>query len=312
MVYAFFALGLVGLWIGAELVTYSSLGIAHKFKLSETFVGATILAFGTDLPEIMVSLIGGIEQRAGLDRADLVIGNIIGSNMGQIALVLGIAGLLRVIHLKKKDIVEHGVVMVLSVMAFILLAMDGFLSPTDGLIFLALYIAYLILINNSRKAEKIKSTKKAKRSLKIYALGQIVGIAVVAGGSHLVLSRGVLLAEQFGVSEMIIGVVLIGLGSSLPELVVSINALLKGSVGLSVGNLMGSNIVDILLALGLSAQLGGWRIARSVSRFDLSFLLMVSLIVVSFLWTRRKLERKESVLLLFVYFFYIGLKLQGF
>ena len=124
--------------------------------------------------------------------------------------------------------------------------------------------------------------------------------------------NGANIATELGVSQMIVGVILIGLGTSLPELVVSISALIKGANGLSVGNLIGSNLIDIAIALGGSAMISGWQIERSIATFDLAYLLFTSVVVVLFLLTKGTLERKESFLIMSLYIIYISLKALGF
>ncbi len=321
MPYVLFIIGLLGLWAGADVVTKGSLGIARKLGLSETFIGMTILALGTDLPEVIVSVTGAIEQKAGIETSGLVIGNIIGSTMGQIALVLGIAGILKVLEINKQEIFTNGSIMIASALAFLLFAQDGFLSPIDGLFLLAGFILYLVILgSNERKMSKL--VKKHKKKQKILKRNQrpmwyfltelVVGLVVIATTSHLVITEGLVIAEMLNVSQVLVGIIMIGVGTSLPELVVSINAVLKGSSGLSVGNLIGSNIVDILLALGLSATIGGWKVPHSIITFDLPFLMVTSVIIILFLLTQKKLERKESFLILALYGGYIMLKLQGF
>lgn len=321
MEYFLFGVGLLGLWAGADAVTRGSLGIARKLRLSETFVGMTILALGTDLPEVIVSITGAIEQKAGVETAGLVIGNIVGSTMGQIGLVLGIAGVLKVLEVNKQEIISNGSIMIASALAFWLFAQDGFLSPTDGAFLIVGYLLYLVILgtnehNMSKLAKKHKKHKsmfkKLKQPMWKFILELVVGLVVVAATSHLVITEGLVIAEMLNISQMLVGIIMIGVGTSLPELVVSINAIMRGSSGLSVGNLIGSNIVDILLALGLSATIGGWKVPRNITTFDLPFLMVTSIIIILFLLTRKKLERKESFLILALYYGYIMLKLQGF
>jgi len=320
MSYILFIVGLLGLWAGADAVTKGSLGIARKVGFSETFVGMTILALGTDLPEVIVSITGAIEQTTGVETAGLVIGNIVGSTMGQIGLVLGIAGVLKALEVDKQEIISNGSIMIASALAFWLFAQDGFISPTDGVFLIVGYVMYLVILGtNERKMSKIAKHKKHKKVFKklkqpmwkfIFEL--VIGLVVVAATSHLVITEGLVIAEMLNISQMLVGIIMIGVGTSLPELVVSINAIMRGSSGLSVGNLIGSNIVDILLALGLSATIGGWKVPRNITAFDLPFLMVTSIIIILFLLTRKKLERKESFLILALYYGYIMLKLQGF
>jgi len=309
---AFFGVGLVGLWIGAELIVRGAMKISKRLGLSETFIGLTMLAIGTDFPEIMVALTGAIDQLNGKETADLIVGNILGSTMSQIALVLGIAGTMKVLKLNKKEILQNGLMVILATCLFFILSLDGMISRGDGLIFVVVYIFYFLTLNKTSKIAQLKNKFRKKKGNPIFPLAQLaIGLIVISEASHLVLDNGINIASDLGISQMLVGIILIGVGTSLPELVVSIKAVMSGSNGLSVGNLIGSNIIDILIALGGSALIGGWRIDRSVAMFDIPFLLLTTVIVVLFLLTKQTLERKESFLLLGMYGVYLMLKLTG-
>ncbi|MGD9129115.1 MAG: calcium/sodium antiporter [Candidatus Woesebacteria bacterium] len=307
-----FFLGLVGLWFGSELIIRGAIKISRQLGLSETFVGLTILAIGTDFPEIMVSLTGAIERNQGIETSGIIVGNVIGSNMGQIALVMGIAGLFRVLKMKKEKVLYNGLVLILSTFIFFVLALDGEISKTDGFIFLVLYLFYFITLKKQSSLEKIKLKIKREKSKSFLPLLQLaVGLVIIAESSQLVIEKGIEIASLLGLSQYVIGVVLVGIGTSLPEMVVSISAVLKKADGLSMGNLIGSNIVDILVALGSGAVISGWNVDRRAVTFDLPFLLLTVVVVVLFMFTRERLERKESLLLLSLYGIYITLKLNG-
>ena len=139
----------------------------------------------------------------------------------------------------------------------------------------------------------------------------ITGLIIIFQSSTWVITTGVDLAIQFGINQIVIGAILVGIGTSLPELVVSMNALSKGAKNLAISNLVGSNVVDILLALGLGATISSWKVDRHVALFDLPFLLFTMVIVVLFMLSRRKLERKESLLMIALYVVYVSLKLIG-
>ncbi len=322
MVYLIFILGLIGLWQGSEYVTKGGIGIARRLGLSETFIGITILAIGTDLPEVIVSITGAIEKTSGVDTSGLVIGNILGSTLAQITLVLGIAGLMKVLEINKDEIISNGSAMIAAALAFWLFSQDGTLSRIDGFLLLLGYVFYIFLVsNNERKvakaAKKQRPKKKSllrrhKQPVWLHLLYLLAGLVVVGVSSHYVIEKGLEIAEILQISQTLVGIIMIGVGTSLPELAVSVSALSKGSAGLSVGNLIGSNIVDILLALGLSATIGGWSVSRDIVAFDLPFLVVSSIVIILFLLTKGKFERKESLLTIALYYGYILLKLQGF
>ena len=307
-------LGLAGLWLGSDLIVRGAIKIAKRIGLSQTFIGLTILALGTDFPEIMVAINGAIQQQQGAHTAELVVGNIVGSNMAQISLVLGFTGLISVLRIQKKDTVKNGLMLIATTLLLFITALDGFISPTDGLIMVIFYLAYFLSLRQKTQLSKAKGQLRRifKKQSMIPMLQLMIGLLIIAKASNCVVDSGVAISEIMGISQMIVGVLLIGLGTSLPELMVSLTAVLKGSKGLSMGNLIGSNIVDILLALGGSAMLGGWRVERSIATFDLAYLLFTSVVVVLFLLTKQKLERKESFLILSLYGIYLSLKVLGF
>jgi cation:H+ antiporter len=320
-----FAAALIALWIGAEILTKAAIKIARSLSLSEGFVGLTILAIGTDFPEIIVAVTGAIQKLQGQETSEIIIGNVIGSCMSQIALVLGVAGLLRVIRLKRKNILFDCLMLVGSSMIVYLTASDGLISRQDGLLFILFYLIYLIFLNRRNLNDQLEKEKKSKSKAKSkknpskrkkikpkYFIQLIIGLAIIAKSSELVLDKGVHLASELGISEMMVGIILIGLGTSLPELVVSINAALKGAMAMSVSNLIGSNIVDLLLALGGSAIIAGWEVNRNIVQFDIPYLIFTTVIVVLFLLTKGKLERNESLLMMALYSIYIALKVMGF
>lgn len=307
-----FLVGLVGLWLGAELITRGALQIARAFGWSESFIGLTVLALGTDFPEIMVAVTGAIKQNAGEPTSGIVIGNIIGSSMAQIGLVMGLVGLIHVMKIKKSNTWSHGLMLIITTFVFYILSQDGVISRNDGLVFLSLYALYFIFINRTIKRLKFGSRFKKKKPRPSSWIKLFIGLGVIAEASHLVVTNGVDMAVDLGVSQMVVGVILVGIGTSLPELVVSLNAAIKGASELSVSNLVGSNIVDILIALGGSALITDWQLDRRVVTFDLPFLLFTSVVVVLFFLTKQKLERKESTLILGLYVVYVTLKIGGF
>ncbi len=309
-----FVAGLFGLWLGSELIVKGATVIAKRMGLSETFIGMTILAFGTDFPEIMVAMTGAIEQQQGINTSGLVVGNIVGSNMSQISLVLGVSGLLRVLKAEKNETVKNGLMLIASTFLVLVLSLDGFISPTDGLILLVFYLGYFFSLQQKTKISKLKGSfrrfLKPKSVAPLLKLG--IGLFILAQASDLVVDSGIEIAQLMGLSQMIVGVLMIGLGTSLPELVVSVSAVIKGSGGLSIGNIIGSNIIDLLVALGGSAVIGGWTVTRGIATFDFAYLLFTSVVVVLFLLTKEKLERKESFLILSLYVIYFVLKVLGF
>ena len=288
-----------------------ALGLARKFGLSENFIGLIVLALGTGLPEIMVSVTGAIEHGKGVDTAGIVVGNIIGSNMSNMVFVLGSVGILGgSMVMKKQEVWRQGLAVVAATLLFLVFASDGLISRTEGWAFLVTYLFYFIIVSRSQAKTPVKKRKHKQPPWKL-ALILLAGIILLGEASNRVIESGIEIAASLGVSQLVVGAVLVGVGTSLPELVVSVKAAMQGAKDLSVSNLVGSNIINILLALGLAAVISGLPIERHVAQFDLPFLLFTMIVVALFSLSRGKLERKESWLLLGLYGVYVSLKLLG-
>ena len=304
-----FALSLLGLWLGADFITKGALGLAHRFGLSEGFVGMTLLALGTSFPEIMVSLTAAREQAAGIPTSGIVIGNVIGANFSLMALVLGAVGLMGVVKIPRKRILIEGPALVVSTVLFLMFASDGIINRFEGIIFLAAYVVYLLFLNRT-KHEGIKPKGK-KISLSKALSFLVLGIAGIGFASQYVIDSGINIAATLGVDQIVVGALLLGVGTTLPELTIAIRLALRGDNELSIGNLVGSNVVDILLVLGLGALITNWQIESRVVQFDLPFLLLSMMVAALFMLSRGKLERREALLLLSLYVVYFALKLMG-
>lgn len=318
--FALFFIALFLLWLGAETVTRAAIKIAKSLALSEGFIGLTIVAIGTSFPEIIIAVTGAIRQLNGIDSSQIVIGNVIGSSMANLALILGIVGLLQVIKLRKTELLLDMLMLVMSTTIFYFLGQDGIINQQDGILLILFYLIYLLFLNRQnlkkqsllcKKNKKIK-TKKIQKINYLSFFQLILGLVILFKASQMVLSHGVLIAEMLGVNEMLVGILLVGLGSSLPELMVSITAMRKGSSALSLNNLIGSNILNVFLALGVSGTITSWEINRQLVLFDVPYLLFTTIIAVLFLLSKNKFERKESILMIALYVIYIILKLSGF
>ncbi len=300
-------LGLLGLWIGSELVVKGTLNIAKHYKISHLFLGLVILAIGTDLPELVVTVTAAVYKLGGVDTSGLVVGNSIGSCFSQVGFVLGIISLFGLMTLSKREIKRDGMMMIASVVLIIFAGYDGIITRAEGLIFILVYVLYVLAIYREEHLyEKIKRAPSAKWFWDAFSI--LGGFIIIYFGSGAVVDNGIYLAEYWGISQTIIGITLIGLGTSLPELFVSINALFKGATKLSATNLIGSNIFDALFTLGIGSAIAEFLVDKSLLMFDIPLLLLFSILVVYFFHRNMKIEKKEAIILLVIYFGYIGIK----
>ena len=290
--------GLAGLWAGTELALRHTLDLAKQHGFSHGFLGLTLLAIGTDFPELVVAVQGGLAQRAGVDASGVVVGNAVGSVITQGSLVLGVAGLFGRLRLGKRLILRDGAVLLLSVLALVLLGLDGTLSAREGGMLCVAYAIYSVMLwqgERSREHPEPDPSFRTGRTL----LAIAGGLLLVLLSADLVVEHAVALAAARGWDSTIVGILLIGAGTSLPELTLSLGAAAKGHGGLSVGNIIGSNIFDLLLPMGASALLHPLVIGRGTLLIDLPFVALVS--VVAFVAFRKGLQRREAVLLVALY-----------
>lgn len=304
-------LGLGGLWLGAELVVKGSHNIANFFKISELFIGLTIVSIGTSLPEIAVSITGGIQRLRGIETSGLVVGNALGSYFNQISLILGIICILGgVLVITKRELRREGLMLLASIAIFFIFAFDGVLTKFEGAVMVIIYLLYFLsLLREEKIYEKIR---RPQLHLLWDSTSIIAGLLIITYASKTVILNGVLLAHTWGLKESLIGILLIGLGTGLPELAVSITAIIRKSTAIAIGNLIGSNITDLMFSLGLGTAISGFIIDKRLLFFDIPVLFGTALLVILLFLKGKRLKRKQAVILIAIYIIYLILKLKGF
>jgi len=304
-------IGLTGLWLGTELVIKGAVNIAEYYNLSQVFVGLAILSIGTDLPEIVIAINASLHSAIGnTDTSGIIIGNAIGSSFSQISLVLGSAGSLGYLTLKRRHLFEDGIMLLGSVILVILLSYDGKITRIDGIVLVVVYLIYYFrLFHQERISKKIK--KKFTKNIRKDIMYLILGIIIVIFTSELVVDNSINIAEKFHIRQSFVGIIILGLGTSLPELALALNAIRKKAGGLSVGNLIGSNIFDMLIPIGMGASISELKIEKDLLLFDLPFLLVLSFIVLFFFHKKKGLQKTEAVILISIFVLYAALKISG-
>lgn len=302
-------IGLVGLWLGTKWVINAALGIANLFKLSHGFVGVAILAVGTDLPEVFVTLKASLLQLSGVESSGIITGNAIGSSISQITVILGIAALLLTFKMPKSELILNGIFLLLSVVLVYVFGHDGNITRVEGILLIITYLLYYYLLLRNNKDETTAENEGAPNSIPKIILFLIAGLIVLIGSSHLVVENAMELAKAWGVEQSFVGIAVIGLGTSLPELAVSIGAAMKKSAAMSVGNVIGSNIFDGLIPIGLGASITDVKLESGFLKIDLPLLFFSSLLVIIFLLTKKGMSRLEGITLILVYLAYITLKM---
>jgi cation:H+ antiporter len=298
--------GLILLVIGGNWLLKSAVGLSFRLNISKIIVGLTVVSFATSLPELIVSV------QAALDGyPDIAVGNVIGSNIGNIGLVLGVVLLINAIQIDKSFFAtDWPTKMLASVLLFIFLIIDGDISRAEGFIFIALLIIFLIYLvkQNKKIIVKIPEVKEEAMSyIKIFGFLALGGFALWAG-SGLLVKGAVNLADSLGVSKRIIAITVVSIGTSIPELASSVIASIKKENDISIGNIIGSNIFNILSVLGITALIKPIeKIDPSIMSQDIYWMLGFSIILLPLvlLPKRGSLSFKEGILLLVGYCIFI-------
>lgn len=300
--------GLFFLWLGTHWLITGALAFGERLQWSPTFVGLAVLAVGTDLPEIFVSVKAALLQWQGIESSGLITGNAIGSSIANITFILGIAALFMNFTLPKKDVLTNGLFLLGSILILVLLGWDGNIVLWKGIILLIICLVYYLVLVKQSAVDHSPSTAEQKISWFKIIIMMSGGFILLIGAAHFVVENALQLAQQWGVSQSFVGIFLVGLGTSLPELAVSVNAALRKSAGLSVGNIIGSNVLNTTLPIGLGGVISKTHIERDLLIFDLPLLFVVSLLTILLLNGKRGITRIEGVLLVVTYVGYILIK----
>lgn len=316
-------LTLIGLGLilaGANYLTDGSAALAQRFRMPEFIIGLTIVAVGTSTPELVVSVLSAIGGKS-----DVAIGNVVGSNIFNVFVILGICALVRPLPLTAGNIRRDIPFGVLASLLLLAVASDALLGigevnrigRLDGIVMLLLYVAligYTIRVT-PRPAETAEEPEgaAAKRPMSGWLMAVMIvgGLAALVFGGELFLDGATAIARQLGVSESVIAITLVAGGTSLPELASSLVSLFKGKADMALGNVIGSNIANILLILGLSATINPLTMGGITHR-DLLVVLLTSLLLflAAFTFRRRAVDRWEGVLFLLLYGGYLWMLIR--
>ena len=305
MVVVFLLLGIVFLLVGGDLLVKSSAALASKLNVSPFLIGITVVSFGTSAPELLVSLNAALQGSAGI-----AIGNVIGSNIANIALVLGLTILIRPINVESKRYLFSWMIMLVSSVMFYGFSMDGIIDPIDGLFFISGLILFISLSIRYRHSSIDEEEIEEGMNSRIIPLYFILGAAGLYFGSEFLVANSVIIAKYFGLSEFVIGITIVALGTSLPELVTSVIAILKGQSSISIGNLIGSNIFNVFAVLGITSLVRPLGADTNLLISDLPIMLGVTLLLGLFLFISRKLRRIEGLLLISIYLIYVAFSIS--
>ncbi len=276
---------------GAELLIIQSERIALKFKIPEFIIGATLIALGTSLPEMAASM-----AASASGKADIAIANVIGSNILNITLVLATVFLIATkINPNRDFFAKDSTWALVPVLVFVLMILDGVISRFDAALLLLLMGAYLLFL--LQDAKNIPEEDLDEIDISHFSwlkTGSILlgGFILVIIGAHFTVESASEIARNFGISEWVIGIIMISLGTSLPELVVSVSAAMKGKVDMAIGNIIGSNMANTTVVLGASALINPLHINAAANLFDIATMIIATVILVFI--TANKLYNKSA------------------
>ncbi len=246
----FLVIGFAMLVKGADWFVDGASGIAEKFRIPQLIIGLTIVAMGTSAPEAAVSITAAFKGSA-----DITIGNIVGSNILNILIILGLSAIIVALPVAKQTIkVDLPFLIGISALLFVL-GIDGMISLWDGVIMLAVFVAYLLYLIYRAKKHPEEVTEELSKNWPLWKslVATVAGLGIVIWGSDIAVDAATKLARIFGMSEKLIGLTIVALGTSLPELFTSVTAARKGNTDIAIGNIAGSNIFNILFVVGLSS-----------------------------------------------------------
>ena len=303
-------LGFVILIKGADLFVDGASGMAANFKVSKILIGLTIVAFGTSAPELAVgikSILSG--------NGDIVLGNVIGSNILNVLLIVGLSAVFHSLTVKNNTVrKELPITMLITTLFAVLLSDHVFdksiknaFTRSDGIIlllFFSVFIYYLISISKKNKEKEIEKENEKKISLLKSIIFTIVGLTGIILGSNFVVDSASFIAKAMGVTERLISLTVIALGTSLPELVTSITATRKGEYDIAIGNVVGSNIFNIGMVIGIPTSLIGGIGIINFSYIDILVMIIASVLLFMFSFNDYKISRREGIFLLIVFVTY--------
>jgi cation:H+ antiporter len=310
-----FVTGLAGLIYGAEWLVTGSANIARRLGISQMVIGLTVVAIGTSTPELAVSILAAVGGQT-----DVAIGNIVGSNIANLGLILGLTALVRAIPVRRDTITKDIPVMIAAAIAAALFARDGSIGRGDGVLLLIATVAYLGLLLRSEMAPPAVSAEeievfdpledRPRISPVMDMLRIAAGIGTLVLGARFLVGSATYFAGLLGVSDLVIGLTVVAVGTSLPELATSFMAARRGHSDLALGNVIGSNILNILLIMGITAVIHPLPATASMLAFEIPVMLVISALLLPLALRGRKIDRLEGILLIAGYIAFVLILFQ--
>jgi cation:H+ antiporter len=300
-----FILGLVALYFGAEWVVRGAARLARSLGISALVVGLTVVSLGTSAPELVVSVLA-----ATRGQADLAVGNVIGSNVLNVALILGVTALVQPLQVQIRLIAREIPLMLAATLVALALAWNGTIGRIEGAVLLAGLFTYLsfIVLASRREPEtseaeydefETATILRSAAGTRLRNVGLIViGLVALVLGARLVVDAALVVARVFGITEVVVGLTIVAVGTSLPELATSVIAAVRREADIALGNAVGSNIFNLLAVFGVASLVQPLPVDPALFRFEIPVMVLTSALLLPLAWTRLRLERWEGALLL--------------
>lgn len=303
----FIGLGVVLLYVGGEFLVRNASHLAQSWGISPLVIGLTVVAFGTSAPELAASLTAALQGSPGI-----ALGNVIGSNIANIALILALTALVFPLQTQANFLQREMPFMMGTAALLLLMLMLGSLGRASGILLVFLLGVYLWILLRVKEKPDVQEEFQQEYALErprspwLAVLGTLIGLGLLVGGAQLLVTGATSLARGMGVPELIIGLTLVAVGTSLPELATSIIAALKRESDIALGNIVGSNIFNILGILGVTATVQPIAVPYAAVALDLWVMLGLSVLLFPFLMTGLRLGRREGGVLLVLYLCYVA------
>ncbi|HJN56607.1 MAG: sodium:calcium antiporter [Candidatus Woesearchaeota archaeon] len=305
----------------ADKVIEKAIKLSNNLGISQIFIGLTVISIGTSLPEITTHVVASLDiVRGNIDpfiASATVLGTNIGSDIVQQNLIIGIVGLLGVIHVSKSFLRRDFLIMILSAALLLLFALDKEISRIEGAVLFFGYILYLWFLglgerkkHNVRKKANLERMDKKDIWKDLAYIG--IGIVIIVASAEYILRIAEFFVERYHIGGSLIGILTIGIATALPELTTSITAILRGASSISIGTLVGSNITNPMFALGLGAMISSYEVPRPIIVFDLPVKIITAIIIMWFLWKNKMLTKKTAIAMITMYVAYILVRMRYF
>jgi cation:H+ antiporter len=291
--------GIFLLYFGSNWLVTGASEIALSMSIRPVVVGLTVVAFATSAPELLVSLVAASEGASGVS-----VGNILGSNVINIALVLGLSALIKPVTINNQMIRRELPYTVAVTILFWVLCMDGNLNRLDGFILVTILIVFLVYSVLTAKDGNNNKNKQSRRSYVLNVFLIITGLLAIAYGADCVVNSAIFIARSFNFSELFIGISIVAIGTSLPELATSVVAAVKKQSDISVGNIVGSNLFNICLVMGMVGLINPIQINSNLNWFEFPAMVFITLLLYLFAFISQKISRIYGVIFIICFFVY--------